>query len=251
MKLLKRPQTKPAGGYSAIFHILLISILPLLLFALVRLEFTAFAFLAIVFSKWRMFALRMRHWPASIRANAVDIMVGFSVVAFMSLASNTQSVQVVWAVLYVLWLLLLKPRSGPLWIGTQAIVAQTVSLVAIFLIGNEANEVVLTLSVTAVTYLSARHFLAAFDEAMSRATAYSWSFFCASLTWLSSHWLLYYGPIAQPALIMTAIGYCLAAIYYLDHKDRLRKTLITQFVGLAVTIVLFILIFSDWSGDII
>lgn len=251
MKLLKLPRIKPAGGYSAILHVALVIVLPILLFVLVRLEFVAFAFLAVFLSKWRMFALRMRHWPASIRANAVDILVGLSVVAFMSIASNNQAVQVTWTVLYMLWLIVLKPRTGPLWIGVQAMVAQTVALVALFQVGNEANEALLTIGTAFITYLSARHFLASFDEGMSRATAYSWAFFCASLTWLSSKWLLYYGPVSQPALIITVVGYCLAAIYYLEHKDRLKKAVRTQFVGLAVTIVLFILIFSDWSGDII
>jgi hypothetical protein len=251
MKLLKRPQTKPAGGYSAFLHVLLVAVLPLLLFILVRLEFVAVAFFVVILSKWRMFAIRMRHWPAIIRANAVDIMTGFSVVAFMSLASDTQSVQVAWMISYVLWLLFVKPRSTPLMVGIQAMVAQTLSLIAVFLIGNEASDFVIVGSVAVISYLSARHFLGAFDEAMAQATAYCWAFFCGSLAWLSTRWLLFYGPISQPALIITVIAYCLAAIYYLDHKDKLKKSLITQFVGLAVTIVLFILIFSDWSGDII
>lgn len=251
MKLLKRPQTKPAGGYSAFLHVLLVAALPLLLFVLVRLEFVVLAFAVVFLSKWRMFAIRLRHWPAIIRANAVDIMTGFSVVAFMSLASNSQSLQVMWMVLYILWLLFVKPRSTPLMVGVQALVAQTLSLIAVFLVGNQASDFVLVVFVSAITYLSARHFLGAFDEAMSQATAYSWAFFCGSLAWLSSRWLLFYGPISQPALIITVIGYCLAAIYYLDHKDKLKKSLVTQFIGLAVSIVLFILIFSDWSGVII
>ena len=146
---------------------------------------------------------------------------------------------------------LYKPRNTEIWIGVQAMIAQTVSLIALFLIGNEASDVLLIIGVAAITYLSARHFMAPYDEAMARSSAYVWAFFCASLTWVSSRWLIYYGPISQPALIMTVIGYCLAAIYYLEHKDRLKRSYITQFVSLAITIVLFILIFSDWSGEII
>lgn len=251
MKLLKRPQIRPNTGYGAVLHIMFVAVLPLILFVLVRLEFVAIAFLVVLLSKWRMFALRIRHWPASIRANAVDLMVGFSVVAFMSLSDDNQLIQFAWALSYSLWLLFIKPKTTELWIGTQAMIAQTVSLIALFMVGNEADETLLVIGVAAITYIAARHFLAAFDEAMARSTAYTWAFFCAALTWVSSKWLLYYGPISQPALIITVIGYCLAAIYYLEHKDRLKRSYITQFVGLAVTIVLFILIFSDWSGEII
>ena len=109
----------------------------------------------------------------------------------------------------------------------------------------------LVFAVWGVTYLSARHFLAPYDERMARATAHVWAFFSASLTWLTSHWLLYYGPVSQPALILTVIAYGLGAMYYLDHTDRLKTGVRRQFVTLMVAILLFIIVFSDWSGDII
>lgn len=250
MRLLRRQQTKRKGRFSDFLHFLLVGALPMLLFALVRLEFVGFAFAVVLLSKWRMLAVKTRHWPANIRSNAVDIFVGLSMVVFMSIAS-TQLLQLVMVGLYAAWLLIIKPRSSDLWIGMQALIAQTVSLVAIFLIWNEASETMLTFVVWGVTYLCARHFLGAFDEAMSRASAYTWAFFSASLTWLCSHWLLYYKVISQPALILTVVGYGMAALYYLQHKDRLSKGVQRQFISLMVAVVLFILIFSDWSGDII
>ena len=250
MRLLRRRQTKPKGRFAHLLHILLIAVLPALVYVLVRLEFVAFAFAIILLGKWRMFAVKVRHWPANIRSNAVDILVGLSTVVFVSL-SHANWLQILWVFLYALWLLFIKPRSTELWVGTQALIAQTMSLVAIFLVWNEASETGLTFAVWTVTYLCARHFLGAFDEAMSRGSAYVWAFFAAALTWLSSHWLLYYKAISQPALILTVIGYSMAAMYYLQHTDRLKKGVRRQFVLLMVAIVLFILVFSDWSGEII
>ena len=250
MKLLRRRQTKRRGRFANLLHILLVALLPALLYVFVRLEFVGFAFAIVLLSKWRMFAVKARHWPANIRSNAVDILVGLSTVVYLSIAS-TQLMQVAWVALYMIWLLFIKPRSTELWIGMQALIAQTMSLVAIFLIWNEASETVLTFVVWGVTYVSARHFLGAFDEAMARASAYVWAFFSASLTWLSAHWLLYYTVISQPALIITVVGYCMAAIYYLQHKDRLSAGVRRQFISLMVAVVLFIIVFSDWSGDII
>ena len=252
MKLLRRRQTSGSSGgkHAALLHVVLTAVLPLLIYVLVRLEFVAVAFVVIVLSKWRMFAVKVRHWPANVRANAVDMFVGFSTVVFISLTS-VQSLQLVWVALYTAWLLFVKPQSGPLWIGLQALIAQTAALVALFLVWNEAGETGLTLAVWTVAYLCARHFLSAFDEAMGRATAYTWAFFCAALTWLTTHWLLYYKVISQPALIITVIGYGLGALYYLQHTERLKKGIRRQFVFLMVAIILFILVFSDWSGDII
>lgn len=252
MKLLKRRKTKVTGKYAAFLHIVLTAILPALLYVLVRLreDFVSVAIVLLLLSKWRMFAVKMRHWPANIRANAVDIFVGISMVVFMN-STEIQSIQLVWVASYTAWLLFIKPLSTEIWVGIQALIAQTAALSAIFLVWNEASETWLTVAVWGVTYLCARHFLAAFDEAMARASAYTWAFFCGSLAWLTAHWLLFYGVIAQPTIIITVIGYGMASLYYMHHTDRMKKGIRRQFVFLMVAIVLFILVFSDWSGDII
>lgn len=253
-KLLKRlPTNPPVGGYSSFVHIVLTAALPLLVYVLVVLEFVNLAFAVILLSKWRMFAVKARHWPANIRSNAVDIFVGFSAIAFMNVAHQSQERSLLFLVviLYSAWLLFIKPQSTPLWVGVQGLIAQTASLISIFLVWTNASETALTVVVWAVTYLCARHFLTAFDEAMARASAYVWAFFCAALTWLSAHWLLFYQSISQPALIITVIAYGMAALYYLDHTDRMKKGVRRQFISLMVAVVLFILVFSDWSGDII
>ena len=102
-----------------------------------------------------------------------------------------------------------------------------------------------------VAYLCARHFLTAFDESMSRSTAYSWAFFASAIAWLSGHWLIYYGPIAQPALLLTALGYGLASMYYLEHRDKLTPALKRQFISVMGAVVLFLIVFSDWSDKTI
>jgi len=229
---------------------LFVGALPLALYALVRLDFTWVAVLLILLSKWRIFAVKARHWLANIRANAVDIFVGLSVVAFIDL-SSTQLLQILWVILYVVWLVVVKPRSAPLWIGIQAIIAQTVSLIAVFQIWSESSITTLVFVCWGIAYLCSRHFLAAFDEAMARGTAYAWAFFSASIVWLSGHWLIYYGPIAQPALLISALGYGLASIYYLDHTDRLTLAVRRQFIAVMGVIVLFVIVFSDWTDKTI
>ena len=252
MKLLRRRKTKKSGKYAAFLHIIFTAVLPVLLYVLVRLreDFVSVAVILLLLSKWRMFAVKLRHWPANIRANAVDIFVGLSMIVFMN-STDVQAIQLIWVALYTGWLLFLKPLSTEIWIGLQSLIAQMAAVTAIFLVWNEASETWLTLVVWGVTYLCARHFLAAFDEAMARASAYTWAFFCGALTWLSVHWLLFYKIIAQPAILITVIGYGMASMYYLQHTDRLKKGTRRQFVSLMVVVVLFVLVFSDWSGDII
>lgn len=246
MKLLRRQTKKPAGGYAAFLHIILTAILPLLAFVLVRLDFGWVAIALVLLSKWRMFAVKARHWPAIIRANSVDIFVGLSFVIFM-ISTDVMSLQLLWAALYAFWLLFIKPQSGALWVGVQALLAQMLSLVAIFYYFSENSTALLVFLTWTVTYLCARHFLTAFDEAMSRATSYAWAFFCASIAWLSGHWLIFYGPIAQPALLLSVFAYGLAAMYYLEHTDRLTKNIRRQFVAVMFMVVIFLIVFSEWS----
>jgi hypothetical protein len=246
MKLLKRQTKKPTGGYAALLHILLVAALPLLAFVLVRLEFGWVAILLILISKWRMFAVKARHWPAIIRANSVDIFVGLSFVTFM-IATEVMSLQLLWAAFYAVWLLLIKPQSGALWVGVQALLAQMLALIAVFYTYAESSTVSLVFLTWVVTYFCARHFLTAFDEAMARATSYAWAFFSASIAWLGGHWLIFYGPIAQPALLLSVLAYGLAAMYYLEHTDRLTVNIRRQFIAVMFMVVIFLIVFSEWS----
>lgn len=250
MKLLKRQTKKSKGGYAGVVHILLTAILPLAIYILVRLNFGWVAILLVLLSKWRMFAVKSRHWPANIRANAVDIFVGISIVIFM-LSTDVQSIQLFWSLVYAGWLLVIKPQSSPLWVGTQALLAQMLSLVAIFYYWSEASTTLLVFLTWIVAYLCARHFLAAFDESMGRATAYAWAFFASTIAWLSGHWLIFYGPIAQPALLLSVLGYGLAAMYYLRHTDRLTNNIRLQFIVVMTMVVLFLIILSEWNDKTI
>ena len=250
MKLQRRQTNTRRSSYASILHVLFVASLPALAYIFVVLDFAWVAILLVLLAKWRMFAVKMRHWPANFRANAVDIFVGISFVIFM-ISSDAQAVQLLWAALYTGWLLFIKPKSSQLWVGIQAMVAQTLSLVAVFLYWDDASVFTLVILTWGVAYLCARHFLTAFDEAMARATAYAWAFFAASIAWLSAHWLIFYGPVAQPALLLSVLGYGLGSIYYLEHTDRLSQNVRFQFIGVMTAVVLFLIVFSDWSDKTI
>src|SRR5688572_27259291 len=107
---------KPTSGFSHFFHIGLTALLPVLLFVLIRIRFVQLGLALILLSKWRMFAVRPRYWPANVRQNAVDIIVGVSFLIFMA-NSVTAAWQLSWAVFYAVWLLFIKPKSSVLWVS--------------------------------------------------------------------------------------------------------------------------------------
>lgn len=244
---------KPTRGMSALVHNSLLTALPLIIFALVRLnenEFTQLALILIVLSKWRMFAVRPRFWPANIRANSVDLMVGLSVVLFMT-HSFSVIMQFGWAVAYGIWLIYIKPATSSLMISIQAGIGQLSALSALYLTWADGPIYGLTLLTGAICYLAARHFYEAFDESYSRLLSYLWGYFGAALAWLLGHWLLYYGVFSQPTILLTAIGYGIGAIYYWDHKEKLTKGIQRQFLIVMLAIVLIILVFSDWGSKVV
>jgi hypothetical protein len=109
----------------------------------------------------------------------------------------------------------------------------------------------LTLLTGLMCYFAARHFFDSFDEPYARLLSYTWGYFGAALGWLLAHWLIYYRFIAQPTLLLSTIGYGLAVLYYLDHSDRLSKTVRRQFVFVMIAIVLVVLTFSDWGDKVV
>jgi hypothetical protein len=232
---------KPAKGYSQVVHLILRLLLPTIIFVLIRINFFQLALAIVLLSKWRMFAVRPRYWPANIRANSVDILVGLSTVVFMMHTSSSLW-QLLWAVAYACWLVGLKPSIKPLLISSQALIGQLYGLAALFLQWPSAPLWWLVTGTGLICFLAARHFFDSFDETYSRLLSYTWAYFGAALVWILGHWLLFYGFVAQPTLLLTVIGYGLAVLYYLDHKDRLSKLLKREFVLIMLAIIAVVLI---------
>jgi len=241
---------KPTKGFSHLFYISLNVLLPLLAYILVRIDFVGLAILLVLLSKWRMFAVRPRYWIANIIQNGVDIMVAVSLIIFMA---STAVVwwQLFWATLYGIWLIWLKPRYDVLSVSAQAMIAQLLGLSVIYIKFGDGSIVALVAGTWLVCYLSARHYLTSFEESHSTLLAHIWAYFGASLAFVLSHWLLFYGSIAQIIIILTTVGYGLAALYYLDATDRLTQTLQKQLIGIMLAILLIVVVFSNWSGAIL
>lgn len=249
--MLRLPaKIKPVRGFSNLIHIGLRVLLPILAYILVRINLVPLAVILVILSKWRMFAVRPRYWLANIISNGIDITVGISFILFMA-NTSTEWWQLLWVALYAGWLVYLKPRYDVLSVSLQAMVGQLLGLSILYFkfgdVGHGSLEW-LVLATWAIAYLSARHFLTSFEEPYAALLAHIWGYFGASLAFILGHWLLFYGSIAQIIIIMTTIGYGLAALYYLDAHDRLTPVLQRQLVGLMLTILLIVLVLSDWTG---
>ena len=102
---------RPGRGFAHTFHLSFIAFIPLVLWGLVRLDLIGIAVAVLLLSKWRMFAVHPRHWINHIRTNAVDIIVGLSLLEFI-IQSDTALFQGLWVLVYEIWLLFIKPGSS-------------------------------------------------------------------------------------------------------------------------------------------
>lgn len=238
---------KPASGFSRLVHWLLVTVLPILALVFVKWSILPLAYGIVILSKWRMLAVRPRHWPANIRANAVDIIVGLSFVVFMAQAP-TNAWQLVWLLAYEVWLLIIKPRSKAFWTSVQAALGQFVGLTAVYLLWGRSSLVLLVAVSWGICYLAARHFFSSFDEPLGSMLSHIWGYVAVAVTWVLAHWLLYYGFLAQPVLILSILSYGMATLYYLDSYDKLSTLIKREILLIMSAVIVVIVLFSSW-GD--
>ncbi len=239
-------KVKPTKGFAHIVHIFLSALVPAIIYVLIRIHVVPLAVTVLLLSKWRMLAVRPRFWPANIRANAIDLIVGLSTIVFMT-HSHSGSWQLFWAALYVVWQVVIKPGRNVLSVSAQAFIGQTYGLMALFLAWPASPLFTLMLVGWAIAYLAARHFFTSFDEPRTSLYSHTWGYFAAALMWLSGHWLIFYSVIAQPTLLLTIIGFGLGSLYYLSETDRLSIFMRRQIVFVMVAVIAIVLLLSEWS----
>ena len=242
---------KPSRGFAHTFYLIYNFLLPILTYVLVGADFVPIAVILVLLSKWRMFAVRPRFWIANVRTNAIDIIIGLSAIALMD-GTDTGWTRLVYVACWALWLILIKPRTDMISMSMQALLGEVIGLTAVFSAWNHMSLFVLVLAVGLVCFFSAHHFFYGFDEEHMRLLAYVWAYFGAALTWVLGHWLIYYYQIvAQPVLILAAMSFGIATLYYLDHVDRLSKPVRRQIIFIIITVLFVVLVFSDWGDKIV
>lgn len=227
-------------------------LLPVAVLLLVRLDPPYLAFALVILSKWRILALRPRFWWTNIKANLADILVGVSAVALIYLASSSFTIQVILALMYGVWLLVIKPRSSSHGVLLQAGIAQVVSLIALFNFSVLLPEIFVLLACWLIGYVAARHVVSNYEERYIELLASVWGLFLVELAWIMYRWTNVYNlglpiKIPQIALIMLVIGFCAARMYNFSKSNRLSKQMLQGTVLFGGALLAVILFFSSWD----
>lgn len=248
MELLKTARRRSL--FSEIVYIVLNVLLALAIFATVVITASPwYAFLLVLLSKWRVFAVRTRYWGANIRANMIDTVVGLSVVVFMFAATGSLPTQIGLTVLYILWLLFIKPRSKRWFIVAQAGVGLLFGIGAIMQLSANWPASVVVLLTWLVGYSAARHVLSVEHETHLNFLSLVWGFVVAEIGWLTYHWTIGYNmpgsiQLAQATIIIVLLSFLaerVHASYQRDGKVQLQEVLLPTLLSLSIIgILLFV-----------
>lgn len=150
-------------------------------------------------SKWRVFAVRPRHWWVNIQANMVDTIVGLGIVALMYLPGSQWPVQAILAVLYACWLVVLKPMSKQRAMLIQSLIALGLGTTALLAVSYEWPVLFVVLCMWIIGYSAARHFLYSYEEPHIVFLSMLWGILVAEIGWLAHYWTFSYViPGAMP-----------------------------------------------------
>lgn len=155
-----------------------------------------FAVLLVILSKWRVIAVRPRYWWLNIKANLVDFIVGISIVLLVFLANPAGGAPNIWqiilTVIYIVWLIGIKPRSATRATEIQALFAVFFGTFALSLTTAGIDPVVGVILSFIIGYGATRHVLMQGDDHDFTITTFVFGMMISELYWIFYHWTITY-----------------------------------------------------------
>lgn len=230
-----------------------------LIVGLVQFDLSLVAYILVLASKWRVFAVQPSYWWANIRKNIPDLAVGLATVNILAqLVSQPLPFTVAFAVVYGVWLFFVKPQTNPSWVRFQAGFAQAYALLALYLAIDLRIPGVVVVGLTwLLGYGSARLFLTSFENSheANEVTAQLWAFCLLILGWLAWWWNIIYplgDVLLMPQIVLSAslLGYFFGNVVIADRTGSIKLNFWLQQVGFSVGILFLLIILTQWTGAI-
>lgn len=218
----------------------------------------------VLLSKWRVFAVRPRYWWVNVQSNLVDVILNLSVVVHLVTINSTiahephrVALMAILTLAYIVWLILIKPRSSRRYVTTQGLVTAFFATAAIFSTLYASPVVVTVLLMWLVGYTTARHILGSYDdETHTMVLSLAVGLVYAELAWVAYHWTVAYALPIVPSLQVPQIAIIIGLVSFLGvkvydsfyHHARIRgNDIILPLLLTMSVIVLLLLLFN--RGD--
>jgi hypothetical protein len=237
-----------------IYNILNVALAVALLVIVQTADSTLPAFLLVILSKWRVLAVRPRFWVANIQANLVDLIVSTSMVIFLYTTQGHLALQIVLTLLYIAWLLVLKPRSKRHLVVLQAGIAAFVGVTALYTVSFAWPASAVVVLMWLIGYATARHVFGAYEEKGMSLLCLAWGYLIAQVGWLAYHWAVAYSlPLAgslkipQVAIIVLGLSFVAQQVYgsYMKHKEVRPGEILLPILLSSSVIAILLFVFSS------
>lgn len=243
--------TRPGFDLGDILHILVnVGFVAVIYAMVVFWNLAPLAAVLVVLSKWRVLAVQPRFWLPNIKANLVDLTVGISTI-ILTFQAPHQWIAIFWMLLYVVWLLLLKPQTQDVWVGLQAFWAQLLGITAILTVPSLLRyPLLICLLVWVIAWSSARHYFSNYEEAHYRSLGLVWGFIATQLVWIGLHWLQYYVifdiKIAVIGVVMGIITASMGGVYHAHKRGTLERVVLMENGLFAAALLTIVLLTAHW-----
>lgn len=215
------------------------------------------AFMVVLLSKWRALAVRPRFWFANLVANMVDIIVGLSVVVLLYSADGQFWLQALITGIYIIWLLIIKPRSKRSVVALQAGIAAFVGITALSIMSASWDALLFVAVMWVMGFVCTRHILGAYEEPLTPEYSLIGGFVASELGWIGYHWLLAYplfglGSIkfSQLAIYGMLFGLVAERSYASYHKNGfVKRADVIMPILFTVSVMLAMYILSVINGN--
>lgn len=212
----------------------------------------------VIISKWRVLAVRARYWFVNIKSNLVDIIVSVSVVLHLysinaSVIDDYRKYIILALVtlLYIVWLLVIKPRSKRSYVALQSGVAIFIGTAALFTLSFAWPVSIVVLGMGLLGYSTANHVLSSYDDETHRLfISLAWSVVFAEIGWVAYHWTIAYSlPVVtnllvpQISIIAILLGFVAYKAYDSFHHHQKIRTADIMLPLLFTLSVIAVLIF--------
>lgn len=262
MELMKSAR-RHGSTVSEIIYIVLNVALVAMILLLIKIDLVVLSYALVVLSKWRVLAVRPRYWWDNIQTNLLDMLFGVSIVSFMWQLETSQRisggeqalfVQLGMAIMYIIWLTVIKPRSGHGAVKLQALLGQLFAISALYSIAYGVPAFFIVIGMWVIGYITAQHVLNLYDESSSTLLSMVWALIIAELGWLAYHWTVAYDvfgtssyfQIPQIAVIVGLLSFFSANAYTLYKERTNMKWAELAIPGAFVaTLVLVVLVFFN------
>lgn len=180
----------------------------------------------VLVSKWRVFAVRVRYWFANFKSNLVDFIVSISVVLHMytiHMANIEESRKLlilgVFTLLYIAWLLFLKPRSKRSMMAAQAGVSLVLGVSALFTVSYNWPVSIVVVGMWLLGYTAARHVLSTYDEEThGLSLGLAWGLVIAEIGWVAYHWAIAYSMPFVPSILLPQVAIIVTLVSFVAYK---------------------------------